>query len=426
MKQQQEFAEYLKQGQFEALMQAWKKQFEKIGVLGGVVVVPLHLDNRKDIEDLLGIDTKKKPHIKISWKQFREAISKTRFEDVDFVKVLELYFDSELINSRSKKERQREKTDRFFELLLKTSLDSISSSWLKYVLESKTSVYTETLKAIDQEEQLHIDFLYVIKAIENLPSLSGSQMSIAIFSAKITGDPHAFDKPTRLHFLFTQAIIFYLKDSGFSEMRIDLIENFNRVGLFKEDINNYCGIYGLSAIKEGKHHPGWEGFYQSLEHWNVNLSNVLNIDNIDSKDIKGVLIIENPSIFEVLAKEISEHNLPISLVCSNGQPTQVVFALLDKIEQANLPMLYSGDFDPEGLLIAQRLLDRYLSMSLWLYDEVFFYYQESRNKSSSRRLKMLESLTNPQLRAIGELVEEFGNGYQENMIHLYVNELRKL
>ena len=46
-------------------------------------------------------------------------------------------------------------------------------------------------------------------------------------------------------------------------------------------------------------------------------------------------------------------------MCMNGQPRRASILLLDLAAQAGIRICYAGDFDPEGLLIAQKVIQYY-------------------------------------------------------------------
>ena len=46
-------------------------------------------------------------------------------------------------------------------------------------------------------------------------------------------------------------------------------------------------------------------------------------------------------------------------MCMNGQPRLTGLMLLDLLEKSGTTIYYSGDLDPEGILIAQKLADYY-------------------------------------------------------------------
>ncbi|MFR3729888.1 DUF2399 domain-containing protein [Lacrimispora sp.] len=53
-------------------------------------------------------------------------------------------------------------------------------------------------------------------------------------------------------------------------------------------------------------------------------------------------------------------------ICSGGQLRLSVLILLDLLIKGSVFMFYSGDFDPDGLLSAQKLVSLYKSrLKLW-------------------------------------------------------------
>lgn len=50
-------------------------------------------------------------------------------------------------------------------------------------------------------------------------------------------------------------------------------------------------------------------------------------------------------------------------------------------------MVYSGDMDPEGLLIAQRLVNRYPSLHLWHYEIDDYKAALSNQKASEKECR---------------------------------------
>ena len=42
-------------------------------------------------------------------------------------------------------------------------------------------------------------------------------------------------------------------------------------------------------------------------------------------------------------------------MCMNGQPRMSAVLLLDLLADAGVKLYYAGDFDPEGILIAQKI-----------------------------------------------------------------------
>lgn len=95
-----------------------------------------------------------------------------------------------------------------------------------------------------------------------------------------------------------------------------------------------------------------------------------------------------------------------------------MFVLLDLLAEGGTEIYYSGDFDPEGLDIAQKLVSRYGDqLKLWCYEAELYHKSMSSGTISESRLKMLNRLTDKRLVAVGMQLKEYRHpGYQENIM----------
>lgn len=110
-------------------------------------------------------------------------------------------------------------------------------------------------------------------------------------------------------------------------------------------------------------------------------------------------------------------------MCMNGQPRLSSLLLLDLLARSSVRIYYAGDFDPEGLLIAQKLKQYYQGeMIFWHMTSQDYDQAMSKETISDRRLKMLERITDPGLLpAVERMKEEKRAGYQEKLISLYTD-----
>lgn len=85
--------------------------------------------------------------------------------------------------------------------------------------------------------------------------------------------------------------------------------------------------------------------------------------------------------------------------------------------------MYAGDFDPEGLLIAQRLKERYEdSLYLWKYEAEWYKKYLSGVRLSGSRIKKLDHVYRPELLEIKKWMQkEQKAAYQEAMIEIYLD-----
>lgn len=129
-----------------------------------------------------------------------------------------------------------------------------------------------------------------------------------------------------------------------------------------------------------------------------------------------VYVVENPAVFSWLC----EQNKEKSVVCTNGQLRLAAFVLLDQLSKHSV-LYYAGDYDPEGLLIAQKVKQRYGEQArLWQYHLEHYQKYLSEVVLAEERLKKLEKVNLSELQEIKKrMLEEKRAVYQENMLDEY-------
>ena len=122
---------------------------------------------------------------------------------------------------------------------------------------------------------------------------------------------------------------------------------------------------------------------------------------------------ENPAVFSVLIREYPQR----TVICGNGQLRLAVLILMDKFS-CDTVFWYAGDFDPEGLLIAQKLKVRYGErLKLWKYEADLYETYLSEGELSDRRMKKLEQVSVQELQEIREaMYKKRRSAYQESMM----------
>ena len=201
-----------------------------------------------------------------------------------------------------------------------------------------------------------------------------------------------------------------------------------QAGLYRDSISNFCMLAHINAwIDEERHHPGWQGFYDHYEIWNVNMQNLQHITKLDTVSCKHVFVIENPSVFQLLVEHVQKtQQHTIGLICTNGQLNFCGYQLLDMVHEANMIMYYCGDMDPEGLLIADKLKQRYqTNFILWHYQMSDYEQAKSDKYADRKRLSMIDKLQAEQLQRIGKQLWKQPIGYQENIIKLYLQDIEQ-
>lgn len=125
-----------------------------------------------------------------------------------------------------------------------------------------------------------------------------------------------------------------------------------------------------------------------------------------------ILIVENPSVFAMLCGK-EEY----SCMCMNGQPRLASLMLLDLLAESGTTVYYSGDLDPEGLLIAQKLADYYKeTFYFWNMESEDYEQCRSSEVISDRRMKSLDKITDARLIPVVDQIKKYKTaGYQERL-----------
>lgn len=423
----EELLRYLQAGNFESFMLCWKHQVERLGRVGGSISLVLNDENRSDVSGFMGIDYHKQSHAKISWSTLKKAILNSRFENADFEMCLRLYFNTEIISQKTHKERKQQQVEELLSTIEKEYEQTKAAAWLAYVIMEDGSVYSR----MKQEIQLHPSVfkkqvIWVMKAIEELPIWKQENENMAIFASRITLDPHAFDLGTTTHYFLMHAVCYHLHIEYRKMNNLEKNEVMYQAGLYRDSVSNFCVIAHINAFEDiQRHHSAWNGFYEHFESWNVNTQNLKAICTIDSSSCKVVVVVENPSVFQELVEHAKVHKMiNIGFLCTNGQLNFSGYLLMDMIHQSGIMMMYSGDMDPEGLLIADKLKQRYTKgLELWRYSRTDYEVAASKKYADKKRLAMLELIQNEELQLIGTYLNDEPIGYQENLMVEYKLDL---
>ena len=415
----EEFCQYLYDNEFSEFMQLWKKQYEKYGTCKGSIDLILNDSNRECMSGLMGKDYYGVDCAHITFQQLQKAISNTKYENCDFNEVLKMYFNHDILTNKNRQEQEQMRIQNIFKHLLEQ--EGKSQQWIHHIYTDHDSVYVRIVQASKENEQKCINTVDVVmKALNQLPMWQDKKENISIFASLHTKNPHAFDKNTFPYYLLMHGIVYFLK-VDFPKTNLEQNEILYRAGLYQDGISNYCSIARLQALNENyQPHLGWTGFYDSYEALNVNMDNLLHIRSIVYCD--RVYVVENPAVFQALLKMIKKEKIEkIGLVCTNGQLNYSAYLLLDILVSSNVETYYSGDMDPEGLLIADKIKQRYPSIKLWCYDVRHYEISKSKEQAADQRMHMLDALKDETLIRIGKCINENKNrvGYQENMIEEY-------
>ncbi|AKN30067.1 hypothetical protein Ccar_04190 [Clostridium carboxidivorans P7] len=416
--------------EYERILTAIFEKYKSIGKLSGTFQLKELNDDERRILAPIHHKYFAAKEAKVSVKKFLDHFCSGRFEGLDFTKVLAIYFKDNLTTYREEKEGKKIKKEEFFKELININKGTKSELWLQEALENKGFGYNILIKnyeAYSKDNKLE-DFKLLLSAVLNgINSLTFSASaleSLPIFSSRITKDPHYFDMNTTAGKILIHGICYILK-TEFPKDAEETAEILYSAGLLKDEISSYVATFGLKAYKEEGELEFVYGFTNMGEPLIFTLGNLSKIDRFICNKNR-LFIFENPSLFNEVIKRTAEFKP--SIVCTSGQLKLASVVLLDKVVQEVEEIYYSGDFDPEGILIANKLKLRYGDkLKLWRFD-VEDYLKVISNKfiSDISRAK-LNNIQNSALEPLIKKLEDIGKaGYQEMLIEEYVEDVIKV
>lgn len=389
---------------------------------GKVVVNHLSHEDIDALEGFFGQNYHGKKSVTISAEKFAKALSHSKYADISPQEILTDYFGTPLLG---KAEVQALRNRRIEEIKCEFSKTFKETPAADFYHELETIAKAGIRNRLQNSNQDEFEewkcMLWLCAKIYNvLPYRMEKKLYLAVFAARVTGNPHAFDFGTPEGNLLYQVIQMDLELRGIRCEATELFPAYKRqkgyllAGIMINDISNYALLYHVHAVKrDGSLHEGMEGFLREKHIVQVPLNVIAEWDRIECVD-NEIYIVENPSVFATICGEKS-------CMCMNGQPRLAGLIVLELLAKTGTCIYYSGDLDPEGMLIAQKLSQFYGGKFIyWHMTEDDYEECKSNEVLSERRRKMLEKITDPELVPVAHAIEKCKMaGYQENISYFF-------
>ena len=444
-----ECAEYFK-GQkayrrcFQELLKKWKSYGK---AAGRISLKNASEEERKAIGGLLG-KTFYEENICFSFADFEKSLQKTRYAPVEMKKVLEEYFGEELCTNRGRQETARREKQEFWERCRSYFRESTETkyfaeskapvadanfageensaalSWLQALIsEKKYGYYLLNREYQNNPAQAETLVRNVGQALETLKGMeqTGTESPLAVFAAEISGNPHYFDRGTGAGQLLVHGIC-YLKGGdlpGTAHSWRNLLQN---AGVIPDNVSSMLHVYGLRLHRDNGWHPAYEAFCQLGEPCVITMENLRGITKIQAAGQK-VYVVENEMVFTWLLNRVG--NQKLTLLCTSGQLRAVALEVISLLLDSGADIYYSGDLDPDGLGIADRLWQRFGDrIHIWRMSEED--YEKSLSGEPIDRLGMakLEHIRHPLLKKTAAAIRKKAcAGYQENILEELLGDI---
>lgn len=411
------------QSVFHRLLCGFREKYRSYGSFSGTVT--LRNLKKEEIEELEGFFQRSfhgQKSVTVSAARFERALKNSRFEMVEPVELLEMYFQEKMLGKKEEKQRKEQQWEEIFAKIRETYEKTPAAEWLS----SASSCKDEGTLVLGA------------KIINAFPCREERKEYLAVFAARLTGNPHAFDEGTKEGQLLYQLVLWetenqtkkqaekrtktqaekQVEDQTKGQMLFSALHKqrmYLEAGILKDDVSNYVMISGVRAWKKnGELHAGMEGFWREGDMVQVPLAVISDWKCVECPG-QEIYIVENPSVYAMLCGKWKGKR---ACMCMNGQPRLSSLLLLDLLAAAGVKAYYAGDFDPEGLLIAQKLKQYYNgTFAYWQMTEQVYEKSRSAEKISERRRKALDKITDPELLPVASAIRAYGvAGYQENVL----------
>ena len=404
---------------YKKLFLKMRDKYVGLGHFGGTAMLTsLSREEKSQLGGFFQRDYTSNKTITISADLMKKCLESSKFAGLTWELILETYFGEPLQVKKEIELAESKRREDYFAEILESISDESGREWLRSILEEKKEGYlliTQLYK--ESPEELRSILTYVTTGIAKLKVFQDKKQKelLAVFSANVTGNPHYFDEGKtgeKLLFNYLGERNFDLKQEGLSRA-----EYKNRIyyeaGILKDEVSNDALAYGIHGWKpDGGLHEGIEGFLENREPVKLTLQTIGRLEKVCGQSSQ-VYVVENPAVFSVLIREYPQR----TVICGNGQLRLAVLILMDKFS-CDTVFWYAGDFDPEGLLIAQKLKVRYGErLKLWKYEADLYETYLSEVELSDRRMKKLEQVSVQELQEIREaMYKKRRSAYQESMM----------
>ncbi len=425
-----ECVEYFKNNKaYKRIFVELRRKWKTYGKPSGYIIIRNATQEEKEAIKLVMGKGYSGSDIKLKVSEFEAALRETKFKDIGLQALLEAYFSESMATNKNVQLEKTNKKRKFFEDTQEELADKHeyagAALWLQKVLSEKKYGYHLLVAEYERsEKEMKTILLYVFQAIARLQQLDHQKIRLAVLSAEVTSNPHYFDRGSRAGKLLIHALSFI---NGITEMQNaeEILTLYYSSGIQLDDISSHTALYGINLYTGEGLHQAYETFIKARESYIVTLSNLNKIVKADCKN-KIVFALENPMVFSHLCEGLADRK--VSMICTSGQMKTASLLMIDLLCESGCKIYYSGDIDPEGLGIADRVIARHPEYIFpWRMTIEDYELSISNEPLEDTRIKKLDRIKDARLNGVvNALRKEKKAGYQELLIECLVSDIKTL
>lgn len=399
------------------------KKYEQLGRFTGTI--NKNLFKKVDVSPLLTFlgdepwEWDKRKSVKIS--DFIRTYEESKFEDIPFEILVEAVTGK---NLKTKQELLDEAEEGYASFL--RSIEEIHKPFLDFFKMTRNGTYFHWFQ--NETNDCLEGFRNVADALQNLPA---AYTRLPVFAHRITGNPHAFDSSGmtgQLLYLMLSNKLSAIEQTDPTSEFLSKTELENEVygsfKIIKDDIMNFTAVNGLLAYRGDTPIPMWQDSCTDRIPWNVPVRQLLEVSRINPAKGNSIFLIENSGVYSILLDAFPA----VPMVCTNGQFRYAVWLLLERISNEAITLYYSGDFDPEGVQMADTLKRRYTDkVQLLGMSTENYHLSQPVTVIDEKRLQKLKRIQTPELQPLAKaIMEQKKAGYQEGILEEIISEMKNI
>lgn len=434
-----QIAEYFKEkSAYKRLLKGIKNKYISLGeIKGNVIINNPDKAERQALSGLMKKDYSRNKSISINLGKLQQRIDNSKFAGADLKEVIYEYFKEEIVTKKESIRDYEIEIAEFFKEILNKNINTKIYKYLEEIIKNQNEIYCNLKKHYNKDKkELKIALTNACNGINNLPK---EKTRIPVFASNIVKNPHGFDRNTLCGKIFIM-LICYIEKIKVPRNTEELSEIYYNNNLLIDDISNMvlCKnvigyIKGEEKVENGNkqityiQHEGLIGFAENKEPIFLSLYNLSNISFLRKHSrYNQVIVMENPAVFMEVSERCNKQNFP--LVCTYGQVKLSGLILLDMFIKENYKIYYSGDIDPEGIQIADKLKERYNDNLDFIGFDINTYKNNLSNvELSESRLKKLDKIKSKDLKEVCKEVRKIKKAsYEEKNINEIIEFIRTI
>ena len=337
---------------FDRLFKLLKQKYISLNRYSGTVTLKnITQEESRDLSNFFGKTILVGTTFKTSFAQIEKKLKETKYASFTWEELFKNYFNENIVTKKEYKETFKHEENIFYDKIIKQMPEELRD-WFKNIIQNKNNIYQILLRKYKKDKQkFENELLNLLKIIDKTKEKKPTSL---ILLASLSSNPHFLDFGTSISNLFFKLAsnYYHTKEPKTTNDKIKFLADLN---IYIDTLSNFVIVYNLKSDSELINI-----FTKEKEPLNLNLSNLSHINKIDT-DIKKVFIFENPSMLPVFAK----YDIPI--IISYGNPNYAFYKVIEKLIETNNEIYYNGDFDPEGLIIASNICEKFPEIKLFCY-----------------------------------------------------------